>query len=66
MTKGVPMKRIPWDITEPGHCEVDLVHHSGASSADEYATTISFRDFYTLRLLPRRYDSLSCLYLPRK
>jgi hypothetical protein len=32
-TKGVPMGRIPWDISEPGHFEVDLVHHSGESSA---------------------------------
>src|SRR5258708_15694174 len=32
-TKGVPMGRIPWDIGEPGHFEVDLVHHSGESTA---------------------------------
>src|SRR3954447_1391613 len=24
VTKGVPMKRIAWDIKEPGHFEVDL------------------------------------------
>src|SRR5690349_13222227 len=27
--KPVPMKRIPWDISVPGHFEVDLVQHSG-------------------------------------
>src|SRR5258708_32481710 len=32
-TKEVPMGRIPWDIGEPGHLEVDLVHHSGESTA---------------------------------
>ncbi len=28
-TKGVPMGRIPWQMSEPGHFEVDLVYHSG-------------------------------------
>ena len=27
VTKGVPMKRIPWQTSEPGHFEVDLVQH---------------------------------------
>ena len=30
--KDVPIKRLPWDISEPGHFEVDLVHHGGQSS----------------------------------
>jgi hypothetical protein len=38
--REVPMKRIPWDTQEPGHCEVDLVHHAGASSLGEYAPTL--------------------------
>lgn len=29
VTKGIPMGRIPWDVAEPGHFEVDLVYHSG-------------------------------------
>lgn len=29
VTRDVPMTRIPWDTTEPGHCEVDIVHHGG-------------------------------------
>jgi hypothetical protein len=33
VTKGVPMGHITWDIREPGQFEVDLVHHSGESSA---------------------------------
>jgi hypothetical protein len=45
--KGVPMKRIPWDTTEPGHEEVDLVHHSGESTAGEYGHTIQLIDVAT-------------------
>ena len=47
VTKDVPMRRIPWDTTEPGHCEVDLVHHAGASSAGEYAHTLQLVDVAT-------------------
>jgi hypothetical protein len=46
-TKGVPMGRIAWDIAEPGHCEVDLVHHSGESSSGEYAHTLQVVDVKT-------------------
>src|SRR5579864_3712613 len=46
-TKGVPMGRIPWDINEPGHFEVDLVHHSGDSSAGLYGHTIQLVDVAT-------------------
>ncbi len=47
VTKGVPMGRIPWDISEPGHFEVDLVHHSGESSAGLYGHTIQLIDVTT-------------------
>jgi hypothetical protein len=47
VTKGVPMGRIPWDTKEPGHCEVDLVHHGGESSAGEYGHTIQMVDVAT-------------------
>jgi hypothetical protein len=47
VTKGVPMKRIAWDIREPGHFEVDLVHHSGESSAGEYGHTLQLIDVAT-------------------
>jgi hypothetical protein len=46
-TKGVPMGRIPWDIGEPGHFEVDLVHHSGESTAGLYGHTIQLVDVAT-------------------
>jgi hypothetical protein len=47
VTKGVPMGRIPWNTTEPGHCEVDLVYHSGASVAGEFGHTIQMVDVAT-------------------
>ena len=46
-TKGVPMKRIPWDISEPGHFETDLVHHGGESASGEYAYTLQLIDVAT-------------------
>ncbi|SRR6266702_2111220 len=47
LTKGVPMGRIPWDTKEPGHFEVDLVHHGGESSAGEYGHTLQLIDVAT-------------------
>jgi hypothetical protein len=46
-TKGVPMGRISWQTQEPGHFEVDLVHHCGGSSAGEYAHTLQMVDAAT-------------------
>ncbi|HEX6800344.1 MAG TPA: integrase [Ktedonobacterales bacterium] len=47
VTKEVPMTRIPWQTTQPGHCEVDLVHHAGATTAGEYAHTLQLVDVAT-------------------
>lgn len=47
LRKEVPMKRIPWNTTEPGHEEVDLVHHGGESAAGEYGHTIQMIDVAT-------------------
>jgi hypothetical protein len=46
-TKGVPMGRIPWDIADPGHFEVDLVYHSGESTAGVHGHTIQLIDVAT-------------------
>jgi hypothetical protein len=46
-TKGVPMGRIPWNIKEPGHFEVDLVYHSGDSTAGVHGHTIQLIDVLT-------------------
>lgn len=47
VTKGVPMGRIAWKTSEPGHCEVDLVYHSGAHISGEHAHTIQLVDVAT-------------------
>ena len=38
------MGRLPWDIGEPGHFEVDLVHHCGPSTDGEYLHTLQMID----------------------
>jgi hypothetical protein len=43
----VPMRRIPWNTQEPGHFEVDLVHHCGPSSSGDYVHTINMVDVAT-------------------
>ena len=46
-TKDIPMKRIAWDETEPGHFETDLVHHCGPSASGEYVHTLQMIDVAT-------------------
>jgi|SRR5579885_461823 hypothetical protein len=46
-TYGVPMGRIPWQISEPGHFEVDLVYHSGETTAGLHGHTIQLIDVAT-------------------
>ena len=36
VARQVPMGRLPWDETEPGHFEVDTVHHCGPATIGEY------------------------------
>ncbi len=45
--KDVPMQRIPWDTPDPGHFEVDLVHHAGGSTAGDYVHTLQLIDVAT-------------------
>jgi len=45
--REIPAGRIPWDMQEPGHCEVDLVHHGGPSSTGEYIHTLQWIDVAT-------------------
>jgi hypothetical protein len=44
---AVPMRRIPWDEQEPGHLEVDLVHHSGPDTTGDYVHTLQMIDVAT-------------------
>ncbi len=67
VTKGVPMKRLAWDIEEAGHFEVDLVHHSGGSSAGEDGHTLQLIDVATgwserVMLLGRRYQAMRAAF----
>ena len=47
LTRDIPMTRIPWDETVPGHFEVDLVHHSGPSTDHQYGHTLQMIDVAT-------------------
>jgi IS30 family transposase len=47
VAKAIPMRRIPWDTTEPGHFEIDLVHHSGPRSDGEFVHTFQMIDVAT-------------------
>jgi IS30 family transposase len=47
LTRDIPMMRIPWDEQQPGHFEVDLVHHSGPSAAGEFVCTVQMIDVAT-------------------
>ncbi|HYU74823.1 MAG TPA: integrase [Ktedonobacteraceae bacterium] len=47
VTKGVPMGRLAWNLTEPGHFEVDLVYHSGESTTGEHGHTMQMVDVAT-------------------
>jgi hypothetical protein len=47
MKAQVPMTRIPWDLDQPGHFEVDLVHHCGESTGGDYMCTMQWIDVAT-------------------
>jgi hypothetical protein len=47
VAREIPMKRIPWDTAEPGHFEVDLVHHSGPRSDGDFVHTFQMIDVAT-------------------
>lgn len=47
LLRDVPMGRLPWQTTMPGSFEVDLVHHSGESTAGEYVHTLQLIDIAT-------------------
>jgi hypothetical protein len=47
LTRDIPMTRIAWDEDTPGHFEIDLVHHSGPSTAGQYGHTLQMIDVAT-------------------
>lgn len=44
LTRDIPMRRLSWTITEPGHSEADLVHHCGPTAVGEYMCTLQLID----------------------
>jgi hypothetical protein len=47
LAREIPAGRIAWDEPEPGHFEVDLVHHSGPSSAGQFVHSLQMVDVAT-------------------
>lgn len=47
LAREIPMGRIPWEIREPGHFEMDLVHHCGAATVGDYVHTLQMVDVAT-------------------
>ncbi len=47
VAKAIPIRRIAWDEAEPGHFEVDLVHHGGPSPVGDYGYTLQLIDVAT-------------------
>jgi len=45
--RDIPAKRIAWDEPQPGHFEVDLVHHCGVSASGHYLHTLQLVDVAT-------------------
>lgn len=67
-TRDVPMRRIPWDEPQPGHFEVDLVHHGGPSASGEHAYSLQMIDVTTgwserVALLGRGYAAMEGAFL---
>jgi hypothetical protein len=47
LARDIPATRIPWDEPEPGHFEVDLVHHAGPSASGLYIHSLQLIDVAT-------------------
>jgi len=47
VAREIPMGRIPWNEDEPGHFEVDTVHHCGQATVGEYVYTLQMVDVAT-------------------
>jgi IS30 family transposase len=47
VARAIEMRVIPWDEREPGHFEVDTVHHSGPCAGGDYVHTVQMTDVAT-------------------
>lgn len=45
--QSIPIRRIAWDESVPGHLEIDLVHHGGPSTSGQYVHTLQASDVAT-------------------
>lgn len=64
LAKAIPAGRIAWQEQQPGHFEVDLVHHCGLSASGNYVHTLQMVDVATgwserVALLGRSYLVMS-------
>ncbi len=64
LAKSIPAGRIDWHEQQPGHFEVDLVHHCGLSASGNYVHTLQMVDVATgwserVALLGRSYRVMS-------
>jgi len=64
LLQDVPMKRLSWDLAQPGHCETDVVHHCGPTASGEYLCTLQMIDVATG--WSERYAVLGRSYLVMK
>jgi len=44
ITKGIPMRRLPWNEVVPGYFEVDLAFHSGPDARGDFACSLHMVD----------------------
>ena len=47
VAREIPIRRIAWNIAEPGHFEVDLTYHSGANASGDFMCTMQMIDVTT-------------------
>jgi hypothetical protein len=45
--QAIPIRRIPWEESVPGHLEIDSVHHCGSSPSGQYVHTLQAIDVAT-------------------
>ncbi len=43
----IPIKTDHWDVNGPGHCEIDLVSHSGPCASGEFIYSLNLTDIHT-------------------
>jgi len=47
LAQQVPMERIAWNETKPGHFEADMVHHCGSTASGQFVHTLQMIDVAT-------------------